>query len=372
MSWNGHQHRRRKIALIKYIGSKRALLTHITGVIDQLVSPGGLVVDLFSGTSRVGHALKGMGHQVWSNDQNTYAHTLATCYVQADRERWEAPARKLISELSRLPGRAGYFTDTFCERSRYFQPKNGARIDAMREHIERLDLDPELKAIVLVSLMEAADRVDSTTGVQMAYLKQWAARSYNDIELRFPAVQPSVAGGRCMATQGDAEVVSAKIDADLVYLDPPYNQHSYLGNYHIWESLVLWDKPSVYGIACKREDCRTRKSAFNGKRAIFPAMEAVLNNIKTKALVVSFNNEAYISRLEMEGLLKGRGKLTVIEMTHDRYVGARIGIYNPSGEKVGKVGHLKNSEYLYVVTQEDVHFESPAARPFQSLQVSTI
>lgn len=358
--------------MIKYIGSKRALLTNITGVIDQLVPPGGLVVDLFSGTSRVGHALKGMGHRVWSNDQNTYAHTLATCYVQADREKWEVPARKLIAELSALPGKPGYFTETFCEQSRYFQPKNGARVDAMREHIERLDLDPDLKAIMLVSLMEAADRVDSTAGVQMAYLKQWAPRAHNDIELRFPAVQPAVMSGKCKATQGDAEVVSAEIEADLVYLDPPYNQHSYLGNYHIWESLVLWDKPPVYGIACKREDCRTRKSAFNGKRAIFSAMETVLDNLKAKALVISFNNEAYISRQQMEGLLEGRGKLEVLEMVHDRYVGAKIGIYNPSGDKVGKVGHLKNSEYLYVLTKDDAEFVAPQARSRTDSQLSLI
>lgn len=345
--------------MIKYIGSKRALLTNITGVIEQLVSPGGLVVDLFSGTSRVGHALKGMGHRVWSNDQNAYAHTLATCYVQADREKWEDAARKLIAELSSLPGRPGYFTETFCEKSRYFQPKNGARVDAMREHIDRLDLDPELRSIVLVSVMEAADRVDSTAGVQMAYLKQWAPRASNDIELRMPDVLPGVSAGSCWATQGDAEVISASVDADVVYLDPPYNQHSYLGNYHIWESLVLWDKPPVYGIACKREDCRTRKSSFNGKRAIFAAMETVLDNLKSKSLVISFNNEAYISRDQMEGLLRGRGHLSVIEMTHDRYVGAKIGIYNPSGEKVGKVGHLKNSEYLYVVTEDEIDMSKP-------------
>jgi adenine-specific DNA-methyltransferase len=36
----------------------------------------------------------------------------------------------------------------------------------------------------LVSLMEAADRVDSTVGLQMAYLKTWAARAHNDLALR--------------------------------------------------------------------------------------------------------------------------------------------------------------------------------------------
>jgi len=340
--------------LIKYIGSKRALLRHITNVIESLLPPGGLAVDLFSGTSRVGHALKDMGHRVWSNDQNSYAHVLATCYVQADREKWESLARKVIYEISKIPGKEGYFTETFCRQSRYFQPKNGERIDAMRDRIEKLDLEPELKAIVLVSLMEAADRVDSTAGVQMAYLKEWAPRAYNEIELRMPAILPSVPGGACKATRADAEQVSANINADVVYIDPPYNQHSYLGNYHIWESLVLWDKPNVYGIACKREDCRTRKSAFNGKKSIFEAMKKVFDNLNGTPMVISFNNEAYISREQMETLLRGRGELEIIEIQHNRYVGAKIGIYNLLGEKVGKISHVKNVEYLFIVNPRRV------------------
>jgi hypothetical protein len=29
---------------------------------------------------------------------------------------------------------------------------------------------------------------------------------------------------------------------------------------------VLWDAPEVYGVACKRVDCRERKSEYNSKR----------------------------------------------------------------------------------------------------------
>ena len=31
-----------------------------------------------------------------------------------------------------------------------------------------------------------------------------------------------------------------------------------------------------------------------------------------------------------------------------RYVGARIGIHNPAGERVGTVSHVRNLEYLIV------------------------
>ena len=71
-------------ALIKYIGSKRRLVPAIVGVVEAL--GGSTVVDLFSGTSRVGHALKRRGLQVRSNDHNAYAATLARCYVAADAE----------------------------------------------------------------------------------------------------------------------------------------------------------------------------------------------------------------------------------------------------------------------------------------------
>ena len=178
--------------MIKYIGSKRALLADIARTVSGLLPNGGTVCDLFSGTARVGHALKGEGFTVHANDLNAYAHVLATCYVQADRDRWADKAETIIAELSALKGEPGWFTRACCEDARFFHPRNGARIDAMRERIETMGLEPELKAIALVSLMEAADRVDSTAGLQMAYMKQWAPRALKDIQLRLPALQPAV------------------------------------------------------------------------------------------------------------------------------------------------------------------------------------
>lgn len=345
--------------MIKYIGSKRALLADIVRTTRGLLPNGGAVCDLFSGSARVGHALKGEGYVVHANDLNAYAHVLATCYVQADRERWADKAEKVIAELATLKGEPGWFTRACCEDARFFHPKNGARIDAMRERIETMDLEPELKAIALVSLMEAADRVDSTAGLQMAYMKQWAPRALNEIELRMPQPQPAVSGP-CLATRADAIALSAEVDADLVYLDPPYNQHSYLGNYHVWESLVLWDKPETYGVANKRVDVKTRKSPFNSRRGIKDAVQTVVERLRAPNLIVSFNDEGYLSRDDLVEMLSVRGHVQVIEIARPRYVGARIGIHNPKGEKVGKVGRLRNVEYLFVATEQPVTLAAAA------------
>jgi len=335
--------------MIKYLGSKRRLLDLIGDAVRRLAA-GPTVLDLFSGTSRVGHALKGRGYRVVANDHNAFAHTLARCYVAADRDSVEGSARQLIDEFNRLPAAPGYFTDTFCVQSRFFQPKNGGRVDAVREAIAAKLLPPDLEAVMLVSLMEAADRVDSTTGVQMAYLKQWAKRSYNPLQLRLPAMLNAAANRRCQAHHLEALEAASTIEADCAYLDPPYNQHSYLGNYHIWESICRWDQPEVYGIACKRIDCKLNKSDYNSKPRSLPALTELISRLRTPNLIVSFSNEGFIDRSAMEHLLMQKGHLQTIELDHKRYVGAQIGIYNPKGHRTGIASHLRNKEYIYIVS----------------------
>jgi adenine-specific DNA-methyltransferase len=356
--------------MIKYLGSKRALLPWILHAVDEFAPRSGTALDLFSGTSRVGHALKRVGWRVLANDHNAYAATLARCYVQADREAWGERAAALVQEANAvaraavpeaalmragadlddpLPAAGGWFTEDYCRRSRYFRPVNGLRIEAVRDWIAALGAEPVLEAVLLTSLMEAADRVDSTTGVQMAYLKRWAARAHNVLELRVPALLPRAAAGAGRAMQLEALEAAASEEVDLAYLDPPYNQHKYLGNYHVWESLVLWDAPEVYGVACKRVDCRTRRSDFNSKPRFRAAFEALVDAVRAPRLVVSFSNEGYLARDEMEALLAARGRVQVLQSGHERYVGARIGIHNPAGEKVGTVSHTRNREFLFLV-----------------------
>lgn len=309
---------------------------------------GGSVLDLFSGTSRVGHALKSAGFGVLSNDHNTFAHTLATCYIQCDGPRIERQATEIIDDLNRLSGMDGPFTRTYSIDSRYLHPDNARRIEAMRNRIETLELEPELRAVVLTSLVEAADRVDSTAGVQMAYLKSWAPRALKPIELRLPAILPNPEGLACRAFNLDAIDAAHGLQADIAYLDPPYNQHSYLGNYHVWETLVRWDHPETYGIACKRIDCKDRKSDFNSKVRIEDALRSVIDAIDAPTLIVSFNDEGYLSREQIESMLSPLGPVAIIDHDHPRYVGCKIGIHNQQGVKVGRVGRVRNTEHFFV------------------------
>lgn len=350
--------------MIKYLGSKRALIGWITGVVQQIHThmPIRTVVDLFSGSARVAHALKAQGYFVHANDYATYAYVLAQALVEANRDDYPPECvQRILETLMQLPPARGWFTETYCEQARYFRPDNGARIEAIREAIEAYH-DPLLRAILLTSLMLAADKVDSTTGLQMAYLKQWAPRAYNPLKLEYP---PLLAGtGR--AYHADALELVGALEADLFYIDPPYNQHSYLGNYHVWETLTLWDKPDTYGVACKRVDVRQRKSPFNRRAHAREAMEKLIGAIRAQHLLISFNNEGYLSREDLESILREWGYVACFERPYKRYVGALIGIHNPRGEKVGQVSHTHNREMLFLATRHRKIWEG-----FQNLGDST-
>lgn len=344
--------------MIKYIGSKRALARWIMGIVAQVhaLTSVRTVVDLFSGSARTAHAFKAQGYFVLANDHNTYAYVLAQALVEANRNDYPPErVQPILNELMQLPPTPSWFTRTYCEEARYFRPENGARIEAIREAIDHYN-DPLLRAILLTSLMLASDKVDSTTGLQMAYLKEWAPRAFNPLKLEYPPLL--VGAGK--AYQADALELAGALEADLFYLDPPYNQHSYLANYHVWETLVLWDNPETYGVARKRVDVKVRKSVFNSRARAREAMTHLVSRIRAQHILVSFNNEGYLTRDDIEAILNDWGYVVCFERTHRRYVGALIGIHNPQGEKVGQVSHTHNREMLFLATKHKRVYETLA------------
>jgi adenine-specific DNA-methyltransferase len=338
--------------VIKYIGSKRRLVP----VLGDLFASSGArtALDLFTGTTRVAQEFKRRQALVTAVDTARYSEIFARCYIETPAETIDKDELDdAIAYLNGLPGQPGYVTDAFCIQSRFFQPFNGERIDSIRDAIEREYVDSSLYPILLTSLIEAADRVDSTTGVQMAYVKEWAPRSYNPLELRPPELLP----GRGRAVRGDArELVHQLGTFDFAYLDPPYNQHRYYTNYHIWETLVAWDSPEHYGVACKRLDSRSdeTKSIFNMKKKMPGALAGVIRALDARVVVVSYNNEAWMTPEEIEDACAAHGYVATLAFDSKRYVGAQIGIYNPNGEKVGRVSHLRNLEYVLVAGPEQV------------------
>jgi adenine-specific DNA-methyltransferase len=332
--------------VIKYLGSKRALMP----VLETLFAASGAAtaVDLFTGTTRVAGSMKQAGMFVTAVDTASYSEVFSKTFIELDATEVElAELERAVAYLNSLPGSAGYFTEVFCEKARFFQVSNGQKIDAIRNAIESEFRNSWLYYPLLSSLLIAADKVDSTTGVQMAYLKSWSRRSFMELELKVP----DLIAGRGASVRSDAsEAVAAIGPIDLAYLDPPYNQHRYFGNYHIWETLVRWDNPDYYGIANKRLDARdpANKSPFNSKLTLPSALEKLISSLEAKTLILSYNNESWLSRRELTDMCAGFEQVKILDFDSKRYVGAKIGGYNQAGELVGKPGASRNLEHLVI------------------------
>ncbi|MFV0277265.1 MAG: DNA adenine methylase, partial [Parahaliea sp.] len=291
--------------MIKYLGSKRTLVP-VLGTIAT-AAEARTAVDLFTGTTRVAQEFKRRGVHVHANDLATYALVLAQCFIATDAEAIDlATLTAAVTELNQVPGKPGYVARTFGEEARFIHPTNGARIDAIRDAIEERYAGTWVYPLLLTSLLLAADRVESTTGVQMAYLKDWAPRALNPLELRIPHLIP----GAGVASCSDARTLAEQLPAtDLMYLDPPYNQHRYFTNYHVWETLIRWDAPEAYGVARKRIDARaaTSRSRYNSKREMPDELRRLLQTVTAQLVVVSYNNEAWVEPAQMMQDLRACG-----------------------------------------------------------------
>jgi adenine-specific DNA-methyltransferase len=114
---------------------------------------------------------------------------------------------------------------------------------------------------------------------------------------------------------------------------------------------VAWDAPEAYGVARKRVDARdpSTHSVFNSKRTMPGALASVVQSVDCDLLVLSYNDESWLALEELEAMCSiPRREVATLAFDSTRYVGARIGIFDPSGRKVGRVGHLSNQELLVI------------------------
>ena len=123
-------------------------------------------------------------------------------------------------------------------------------------------------------------------------------------------------------------------------------------------------------MARKRVDARDEAthSVFNSKRTMPAALASVVQSVDCDLLVLSYNNESWLELEELEAICSiqrpaegtaerdGTGRsdrarrreVATLAFDSTRYVGARIGIFDPSGRKVGRVSHLSNQELLVI------------------------
>lgn len=293
---------------IKYAGSKLKLIPHIL----ELARPLGVkrVLDGFSGTTRVSQALAQSAYSVISNDRAEWSRVFGVCFLLNRQPK--SYFQPLIDELNALPGMDGWFTENYGGdgnkrgEKKPWQYHNTRKIDAVREKIDEYRLSDTEKCVLLASLMLAMDEVESTLGHFCSYLNEWSPRSYQTMHLKVPEF--FFHDGSHAVWQRDVFDILPNVEADLAYFDPPYGSNNekmppsrvrYAGYYHIWKTVVLNDRPSLFGRAGRRKDSSDAEgySPFEdfrkdetGKFIALNAVERMLEQTRARYVLLSYGS----------------------------------------------------------------------------------
>jgi adenine-specific DNA-methyltransferase len=343
-----------KRQLIAYIGNKRALLPFLTGLFERLVPNGrapGVFLDAFAGSGSVARLARTLGYEVHANDWEPYAHAMNRAFLTltpTTATRAFAPLGGLDSVLLRLnnltaPVGEEFIARWYAPRSTqtadwrterlFYTRENALWLDAVREQIDELCPDDgPARSLLLALLVYEASVHSNTSGVFKAFHKGFGGhggdalgRILAKMELEHPVLFESPR--RATASALDAHVFLRGRSADVVYLDPPYNQHQYGSNYHLLNTVVLGDRFVPERKAGIRRDWVKTKSAFCSKATAAAALASVLDAADARHLVVSYSTEGVVPFDQLYDLLDRRGR---VELAVSDYVTYRGGRQSPA------------------------------------------
>lgn len=229
-----------------------------------------------------------------------------------------------------------YFSSNF--GGKYFEERESKKIGLIRENIEKRKKELTLKEynILLATLIYGMDKIANTLGHYEAYIRKPIPHKPLVLKLIDYENQKNVT-----IYKENANLLARKINADLVYIDPPYNSRQYSRFYHVYETLVKWDKPKLIGVAMKPP--LENMSEYCSSRAK-DAMHDLILNLKTKYIVLSYNNTYHskssssqnkIQLGDIFDILKSVGKTKVFEHAHQYF-------------NAGKTNFKNHKELLFV------------------------
>lgn len=347
---------------MNYIGSKLSLLGFIDQSINEFVGEeyheNMMFCDIFAGTGVVGKYFKNLGYSIIANDIQAFSYYIIKAIIENNTplrfERLKANGIKdPFMYLNNLKGRKGFIYKNYSFEGskngefprKYFSEANAEKIDAIRLKInywKKKGLINEKEYYFLVaSLIESSDRVANTASVYEAFLKDLKSSAIKPLVL-CPIDLSVVKGNHSyFATNEDAESLIEHISGDILYLDPPYNSRKYNTNYHMLETIALYDNPKIKGKTGVRID-EEKKSKFCMRNCACEALETIIKNAKFKYIFLSYNDEGIISLSKIEEIFNKYGTYERKEISHRRF----------KSSDINNVDKVSTIEYLHCLRKE--------------------
>ncbi|WP_187334916.1 DNA adenine methylase [Novosphingopyxis iocasae] len=333
---------------IEYIGNKAQLVDRMWECMRGHLreKPKGFA-DLFCGTASVSQFMRARGFRVTANDSLLLCSTFAEAALLteippsfvglAQAGVLVAPPKCRYAELLRilngLSPVEGFMFRTYSpaslrhganEARMYFTEENSGRLDAMRHQIAqwRPDITTAEHALLLVDLVKAANRVSNIAGTYGCYLKDWKTRALQSVVVTESRL--SFSGPRGEVFRQDALDLVQKVEAEVIYADPPYTKRQYAAYYHLLETLVAGDEPKVTGSTGLRPWEHAASDFCYRRKAPGALRDLVLNLKEGSDFFLSYNEDGQIHHDEIVKILSERGKVTVNEFALRRYKSSNL------------------------------------------------
>ena len=375
--------------LITYIGNKRSLLPFIkqgVEIVQKELNKEFLhCFDVFSGSGIVSRFLKSYASSIATNDLETYAKIISSCYLSNKSSINFDELEKIHSELVKSTTNEistyelnnscpGFVSELYAPKDEdnvqfgercFYTPYNAKYIDIMRQKIAD-EVPAELQKFFIAPLLSEVSVHANTAGIFKGFYKnsrtgkgQFGGNGKNALERIKGKIElplPIFSNFECPSYifQEDANTLILdemlynhlpEKEFDLAYIDPPYNQHPYGSNYFMLNLIANYQRPDCEKISRVSGIPKDwNRSSFNRKRDAAESFTNLVSSLRAKYLMVSFNSEGYISKNEMINILEKVGTVTVLDISYNAFKGSR---------------NLKNrdiyvSEYLFIVKKHKV------------------
>ena len=345
---------------MRYLGNKVSMIPDIEKLLQDkdLIGKNMTFFDAFCGSGSVSDYMK-QYFNIISNDNLTWSTIYTRGRVCAENCTFKKlgfdPFEYFNSNNEKIEGFIyKTYAPTLTNRM-YFTAENAGRIDYFRQTIQKWYdsnlLSEDEYAYLLACLIESVSDVSNTAGVYGAFLKKWDSRATKAISFNRVDHIPVIPKG-FTAFNSKIEDIIDEVECDILYLDPPYTQNQYGTQYHLLETLILDDSPKVSSVTGSRSTAPMR-SDWSKEYKVNILLDKILAKTKAKYVVLSYNNDGFMSKDFIEAVLKRYGKAETYSFTSVSY---------KKYQNWKSKNDNEHFEYLFFVElkkKEDIYYESP-------------
>ena len=116
----------------------------------------------------------------------------------------------------------------------------------------------------------------------------------------------------------DANELVGRVEAPIIYADPPYTKRQYSAYYHILETIARNDRPEIGGKTGLR-NWKEHSSRYCYRRSAGKALEELLERARCQYFFLSYNSDGQIPHEEIRSIMARFGETRYWEVPYKRY-----------------------------------------------------